>query len=69
MFYRELCSDYGSNYYAHKKRKSFMWIEECQKALELIKHIYIKAPILITLNWDVEFHVHTYASLLAWELH
>jgi hypothetical protein len=23
-----------------------------------------KAPILISRNWHVEFHVHTYASLL-----
>jgi hypothetical protein len=25
----------------------------------------IEAPILISPNWQVEFHVHTYASLLA----
>jgi hypothetical protein len=46
-----------------------MWIEECQKAWKLIKQIYVKAPILLPLNWDVEFRVHTYASLLAWELY
>jgi hypothetical protein len=30
----------------------------------LIKQKYIEAPILISPNWQVEFHVHTYASLL-----
>jgi hypothetical protein len=25
----------------------------------------MEAPILIPLNWQLEFHVHTYASLLA----
>jgi hypothetical protein len=42
----------------------FFWIEECQKAWELIKQKYIEAPILISPNWQVEFHVHTNASLL-----
>jgi hypothetical protein len=30
----------------------------------LIKNIYIDAPMLISPNWQVEFHVHTNASLL-----
>jgi hypothetical protein len=30
----------------------------------LIKQKYIEAPIIIPPKWDVEFHVHTYASLL-----
>ncbi len=30
----------------------------------MIKHKYIETPILISPNWQVEFHVHTYASLL-----
>ncbi len=47
-----------------KKQKTFLRIEECQKAWELIKQKYIEAPILISPNWQVEFHVHTYASLL-----
>jgi hypothetical protein len=33
-------------------------------SMELIKHKYVKTPILISPNWDVEFHVHTNASLL-----
>jgi hypothetical protein len=47
-----------------RKKKTFLWTKECQKAWELIKHKYIEAPILISPNWQVEFHVHTYASLL-----
>lgn len=30
----------------------------------MIKQKYIKAPILKSPNWEVEFHVHTNASLL-----
>ncbi len=47
-----------------KKTKTFLWIEECQKAWKLIKQKYIEALILISPNQQVEFHVHTYASLL-----
>jgi hypothetical protein len=47
-----------------RKIENFLSIEECQKAWELIKQKYIKAPILISPNWQVEFHVHKYASLL-----
>ncbi len=36
----------------------------CYVAWELTKHKYIEAPIFISLNWDIKFHVHTYASLL-----
>jgi hypothetical protein len=48
-----------------KKTKKNLWIEECQKAWELIKQKYIETSILTSPNWQVEFHVHTYASLLA----
>jgi hypothetical protein len=47
------------------RQKKFMWIEKCQKVFELIKQKYIKALILISSKWDVEFHVHANASLLA----
>jgi len=47
-----------------RKTKTFFWIEECQKPCELIKQKYIETIILISPNWHVEFHVHTYASLL-----
>jgi hypothetical protein len=29
-----------------------------------MKQKYIKAPILISPNWDVEFHIHIDVSLL-----
>jgi hypothetical protein len=41
-----------------------LWIEEYLKAWELIKQKYIEAPILTPPYWDMEFHIHTYASLL-----
>jgi hypothetical protein len=45
-----------------KKTKIFKWTFECQIAWENIKNQYIQAPILISHNWELEFHVHTYAS-------
>ncbi len=47
-----------------KKTKTFFWIKECQKAWELIKQKHIETPMLISPNQQVEFHVHTNASLL-----
>ncbi len=48
-----------------RKTKTFLCTKECQKAQELIKKKYIEVLILISPNWQVEFHVHTNASLLA----
>jgi hypothetical protein len=50
-----------------KKTETFIWTKECHKAWELIKHKYIETPILISPNWQVEFHVHINTSLLAVE--
>ncbi len=47
-----------------KKTKTFLWTKECQKAWEWIKHKYIETLILMSSNWQVEFHVHIDASLL-----
>lgn len=47
-----------------RKTKPFLWTIKCQHTWELIKQKYVKSPILIFLNWKVEFHVHTNASLL-----
>jgi hypothetical protein len=41
-----------------------MWTSKCQITWELIKHKYVEAPILVSPNWDVEFHVHIDAFLL-----
>jgi hypothetical protein len=48
-----------------RKIEIVLWIKECKKTWELIKQKYIETPILIPPKWDVEFHVHTNASLLA----
>jgi hypothetical protein len=42
------------------KTKAFEWIAKCQEACEVIKQSYMDALILISLHWDMEFHVHTY---------
>ncbi len=47
-----------------KKYKGFEWIEKCQNAWEEIKNQYVQAPILINPNWELEFHIHTYAPQL-----
>ncbi len=44
--------------------KTFLQTKECQEAWESIKQRYIEAPVLISPNQQVEFHVHTNASLL-----
>jgi hypothetical protein len=35
---------------------------KCQTICEDIKNHYIQVPILISPNWELEFHVHTNAS-------
>jgi hypothetical protein len=47
-----------------KKSKVFEWIIECQNAWEEIKNWYVQAPISVSPNWELEFHVHTNASQL-----
>jgi hypothetical protein len=47
-----------------KKFEVFEWIEKCQNAWEEIKNQYIQTPILISPNWELEFHVHMDASQL-----
>jgi hypothetical protein len=47
-----------------RKTKVFKWIVEYQTTWEDIKNQYIQAPILIIANWELEFHVHTYAFQL-----
>jgi hypothetical protein len=40
----------------------FEWTVECQTTWEDIKNRYIQVPILISPNWELEFHVHIDAS-------
>ncbi len=46
-----------------KKTKTFLY-RKMFKGLGIDKKKYIETPILISQNWQVEFHVHTDASLL-----
>ncbi len=48
-----------------RKIKPFIQTTKCQETWDQIKEIYMEAPILIPPNWQLEFHVHTNASLLA----
>jgi hypothetical protein len=59
MFHQGLYFHYGSHYQA------FKWTTQCQKASKKIKQCYMDAPILISLHWDIECHVHTNAFNLA----
>jgi hypothetical protein len=47
-----------------KKFKVFEWIKKCQNVWEEIKNQYIQTPYLISPNWELEFHVHTYTFQL-----
>ncbi len=46
------------------KTKVFEWTVECSEAWEAIKQQYLDALILVAPKWDMEFHIHTYASNL-----
>jgi hypothetical protein len=48
-----------------KKFEVFEWTTECQIVWEEIKNQYVQALILISLHWELEFHVHIDASPLA----
>jgi len=45
-----------------KKSKVLEWTKKCQNVWEEIKNHYVQTPILISPNWELEFHAHTYAS-------
>jgi len=47
------------------KVEMFERTNECQIAWEDIKNQYIQAPILMNINWELEFHVHIDVSQLA----
>ncbi len=48
-----------------RKTKPFIWTIDCQETWDYIKQKYMEALILTPPNWQLEFHVHTCASLLA----
>ncbi len=47
-----------------KMIRPFIGTLECQHAWDMIKKCYIETPMVISINWQVEFHVLTIASLL-----
>ena len=48
-----------------RKGEVFDWTTECEHAYQYIKTRYQNAPILIGVDWKLEFHVHTDASDIA----
>ena len=48
-----------------RKREAFDWTTECENAYQYIKTWYQNAPILIGVDWKLEFHVHTNTSDIA----
>ena len=48
-----------------KKGEAFDWTTECENAYQYMKNRYRNAPILIGVDWKLEFHVHTDASDIA----
>ena len=48
-----------------RKGEAFDWTTECENAYQYIKNRYQNAPILIGVDWKLEFHVHTNASDIA----
>jgi len=45
-----------------RKVEVFEWTTKCQTTWEDIKNRYIQAPIIISPNWELEFHIHIDAS-------
>ena len=41
-----------------KKDVKFIWNEQCQEILNVLKDNMVSAPILVLPYWNKEFHVH-----------
>ena len=69
QFNRCFIKDYGSIMEPitrlTRKREVFDWTTECENAYQYIKTRYQNAPILIKVDWNLEFHIHTDASDIA----
>ena len=48
-----------------KKDVKFLWNEECQQSLDMLKEKMVTTPILVFPDWTKPFHVHVYASGIA----
>ena len=44
------------------KYVEFIWTDNCQEALDVLKDKLVSAPILRGPNWALPFHIHTDAS-------
>ena len=44
------------------KDVEFIWSENCQETLDILKRKLVTAPILRGPNWALPFHIHTDAS-------
>lgn len=50
------------NVVAHAKPKSFVWMDECDKAYQQLKIQLSRAPMVVPPNWKKVFHVFMDAS-------
>jgi len=48
-----------------KKDTKFIWTEDCQRSLDVLKEKMVTAPILVFPDWSKEFHVHVDSSSIA----
>ena len=48
-----------------KKDTKFVWTEDCQCSLDVLKEKMVIAPILVLPDWSKEFDVHVDASSIA----
>ncbi len=65
MFHQEFSIHNDSNYKIQEEDKAIFMDFRVLDNMGLIKQKYIEAHILKSPNWDVAFHVHIDASLLA----
>jgi len=45
-----------------KKDTEFIWTENCQRSLDILKEKMVTVCILVFPDWSKEFHVHVDAS-------
>jgi len=64
MFHQELCFYHGTNHKANEENKTLYLDHRMLRSLGSNQTKYLEASILIPQNWQLEFHVHTHASLL-----
>ena len=63
--YPQLCKDHCPFGKILRKSEVFQWMEECGKALDVLKEKLAMTPILVHPDWDKQCHVHIDASSIA----